>query len=508
MPLAHRQVGAHHEPGIVVTYYAIYVMIAKMAGGTPKVAVIGAGPGGIAMGIQLAKGGHDFTIFDRGHGFGGTWRNNTYPGAACDVPSHFYSYSFALNPRWSKTFAGQPEILDYLERVAEHHHLADHLVTTGVTTLRWSDSDGRWTLVTSDGARHQFDVVVTAVGMLDVPNIPDIPGAGRFCGRAFHSSEWDHSKSTAGERVASIGTGASAIQYVPAIAADAALLTVFQRTPIWVSPRYDEPFTAEQQDLFDRDPEEALKVRDAAFQQYEAANFAVDSAMTKELTDMAYAYLQRKVKDPALRAKLTPSYPVGCKRPLQSRDWFPALGLPHVNLETSAIAEFTERGLRTVDGTEHEVDTVIYGTGFHAADYLRSLDVYGTSGRRLRDDWRDGAQAYLGTVVPGYPNLFTLYGPNTNGVTSIIYILEAQAEFVRRLIDDMVRHRVQAVEVRRDVHDAYNDEIRGRCRAPSGSPTATTTTAIRTAKWSPSSRTAEPGSPKCWHRWNSTNSTG
>jgi cyclohexanone monooxygenase len=295
--------------------------------------------------------------------------------------------------------------------------------------------------------------------MLDVPNIPDIPGVDRFRGRAFHSSKWDHTKSTAGERVASIGTGASAIQYVPEIAQDTAHLTVFQRTPIWVSPRYDEPFTAEQQELFERDPEEALKVRDAAFQAYESANFAASSTMTKELTAMAYSYLQRKVTDPDLRAKLTPTYPVGCKRPLQSRAWFPTFALPNVRLETSPIVEFTERGLRTADGAEHEVDTVIYGTGFHAADYLRSLDVHGTNGRRMRDDWRDGAEAYLGTVVPGYPNLFTLYGPNTNGVTSIIYILEAQAEFVRRLLDDMARQRVQAVEVRRDVHVAYNDEI-------------------------------------------------
>jgi cyclohexanone monooxygenase len=435
-------------------------MIAKMAGGKPTVAVIGAGPGGIAMGIQLAKGGHDFTIFDRGDGFGGTWRNNTYPGAACDVPSHFYSYSYALNPRWSKTFANQPEILAYLNKVAADNQLGDHLVArSGVTTLRWSDTDRRWTLETDDGVRHQFDVVVTAVGMLDVPNIPDLPGAHRFRGRAFHSSNWDHTKSTAGERVASIGTGASAIQYVPEIAPDTAHLTVFQRTPIWVSPRYDEPFTSDQQELFERHPAEALKVRDAAFQAYESANFAASSAMTKELTEMAYSYLKRKVKDPQLRAKLTPSYPVGCKRPLQSRAWFPTFVLPNVRLETSPIVEFTERGLRTVDGAEHEVDTVIYGTGFHAADYLRSLDVRGTNGRRLRDDWRDGAEAYLGTVVPGYPNLFTLYGPNTNGVTSIIYILEAQAEFVRRLLDDMVRQRVQAVEIRRDVHDAYNDEI-------------------------------------------------
>ena len=435
-------------------------MIAKMAGVKPRVAVIGAGPGGIAMAIQLAGGGYDFTIFDRADGFGGTWRKNTYPGAACDVPSHFYSYSFALNPRWSKTFANQPEILAYLEKVADDNQLADHLVSrTHVMTLRWSDVDRRWTLETSDGVAHQFDVVVTAVGMLDVPNIPDIPGTKRFRGRAFHSSDWDHTKSTAGERVASIGTGASAIQYVPEIAPETAHLTVFQRTPIWVSPRYDEPFTPEQHELFERDPIEALKVRDAAFQAYESANFGVDSAMTRELTEIANAYLTRKVTDPELRAKLTPSYPVGCKRPLQSRAWFPTFALPNVSLETSPIAEFTERGLRTGDGTEHVVDTVIYGTGFHAADYLRSLDVYGMDGRRLRDDWRDGAEAYLGTVVPGYPNLFTLYGPNTNGVTSIIYILEAQVEFVRRVFDDMVGHRLQAIDIKRNVHDAYNDDI-------------------------------------------------
>ena len=423
-------------------------------------AVIGAGPGGIATGIQLAAAGYDFTIFDRADGFGGTWRNNTFPGAACDVPSHFYSFSFALNPRWSKTFAQQPEILGYLERVAAEYGLEKHLVgNTKVTELRWADDTRRWSLSTADGAAYEFDAVVSAVGMLDVPNIPDIPGAHRFRGRTFHSSSWDHTRSTAGERVASIGTGASAIQYVPEIAADAAHLTVFQRTPIWVSPRYDEPFTPEQQDLFERDPDEARKVRDAAFQAYEAANFGADSEMTTGLTDMARSYLARKITDPQLRAKLTPSYPVGCKRPLQSRAWFPTFVRPNVALETSPIVEFTERGLRTADGVDHEFDTVIYGTGFHAADYLRSFDVYGCGGRRLRDDWRDGAEAYLGTVVPGYPNLFTLYGPNTNGVTSIIYILEAQAEFVRRILDEMAEAGVQAVDIRRCIHDAYNAEI-------------------------------------------------
>jgi len=181
--------------------------------------------------------------------------------------------------------------------------------------------------------------------------------------------------------------------------------------------------------------------------------------MTKELTEVARSYLTRKVADPELRAKLTPSYPVGCKRPLQSRAWFPTFALPNVRLETSAIVELTERGLRTADGAEHEVDTVIYGTGFHAADYLRSLDVYGARGRRLRDDWADGAEAYLGTVVPGYPNLFTMYGPNTNGVTSIIYILEAQAEFVRRTLDKVTLHRVRAIDIKRGIHDGYNADI-------------------------------------------------
>ena len=426
----------------------------------PTVAVIGAGPGGIAAGVQLRSGGYDFTIYERGDGFGGTWRNNTYPGAACDVPSHLYSFSFALNPYWSKTFANQPEILAYLERVAADHGLGDHLrARTRVTELRWSDSGRRWTVTTSDGDRREFDVVVSAVGMLDKPHTPEIPGAERFRGRIFHSSQWDHSKSTAGERVASIGTGASAIQYVPEIAAAAAQLTVFQRSPTWVGPRYDEPFTAEQHELFERDPAAAQKVRDAAFAAYESGDFGVESHMTKELTKFVSQFVADSVKDPDLRAKLTPTHPVGCKRPLFSQNWFPTFERPNVRLETSPIEEFTEQGLRTADGAEHEVDTVIYGTGFRAADYLGSLEVYGRGGRRLHDDWSDGAEAYLGTAVPGYPNLFTLYGPNTNGVQSIIYILEVQTVFVRRLLDAMVTGGVQAVDVRQQVHDVYNSEI-------------------------------------------------
>ncbi|MBJ7337453.1 MAG: NAD(P)/FAD-dependent oxidoreductase [Mycolicibacterium sp.] len=412
------------------------------------------------MGTRLAEDGHEFTIFDGTEGFGGTWRKNTYPGAACDVPSHFYSFSFALNPRWSKTYANQPEILAYLERVASTQGLDEHLVAdTRVTALHWSDADRRWSVHTDRGSIYEFDVVVSAVGMLDVPHIPDIPGADRFLGRSFHSSAWDHSTSVDGQRVASIGTGASAIQYVPEIAAAVEHLTVFQRTPIWVSPRFDEPFTAEQQELFERDPMEAKKVRDAALEQYELINFAEHGRQTTEATDRAREYLHRKIADRELRAKLTPSYPVGCKRPLLSRTWFPTFTRPNVTLETSPIVEFTDRGLRTADGVEHVVDTVVYGTGFTAASYLGSLEVFGRGGVRLHDDWRDGAEAYLGTTVPGYPNLFTLYGPNTNGVTSIIYVLEAQTAYVGGLLDAMGAGGFDTVEVRRDVHDRYNAEI-------------------------------------------------
>lgn len=428
----------------------------------PAVAIIGAGAGGIAMGIQLADGGYDFTIFDRADGFGGTWRHNTFPGAACDVPSHLYSFSFALNPRWSKTYANQPEILEYLEKVALKYQLDRHLCpNTRVDTLRWSDAARRWTLITDSGAEHEFDAVVSAVGMLDVPNIPAIEKAELFRGRRFHSSRWDHSKPTAGERVASIGTGASAVQYVPAIAAETARLTVFQRTPIWISPRFDFPFTAEQHELFERYPSAAKKLRDEAFDAYESSSFAVDAAQTREATELARSYLMRKVADPELRAKLLPDYPLGCKRPLMSREWFPTFALPHVHLETSPIVEFTERGLRTADGVEHEADTVIYGTGFKAADYLASLDVYGSAGRRLHDEWRDGAEAYLGTLVAGYPNLFILYGPNTNGVNSILFIHEVQTAFIRRLLDLIDERKARTIEVTAEAQNRYNAEIQG-----------------------------------------------
>lgn len=426
----------------------------------PVVAIIGAGAGGIAMGIRLKRAGYDFTIYEKADGVGGTWRHNSYPGAQCDVPSHLYSFSFELNPWWSRTYATQPEILDYLERCTDQYGIRSHLRTgVAITEARWQDAAQRWLLVTETGDEVSADVVVSGLGMFNVPTFPDIPGIDRFGGRAFHSARWDHTKSVAGERVASIGTGASAIQYVPAIAPEVEHLTVFQRSPIWITPRLDAPYTREQQEHFARKPWAARIHRWKVWWSYERSSFKTDSEQTKGMTALAESYLERKVSDPELRAKLTPDYPVGCKRPPISRDWLPALTRPNVRLVTEPIVEITEHGLRTGDGEEHVVDTIIFGTGFKANDYLGVVDIYGKGGRRLRDDWADGAEAYLGLTVSGYPNLFLLYGPNTNGVNSVLFMHEAQANYVMGALRAMRRRRVASVDVRRSVMDRYNRKI-------------------------------------------------
>src|SRR5262245_23066176 len=360
----------------------------------PTVAVIGAGAGGIAIGVKLKRAGYDFTIYEKSDGVGGTWRDNTYPGAACDVPSHLYSFSFELNPWWSRTYATQPEILAYLERCADQYGLRPNLRTgIAIDEARWDGPAACWRLVAASGEDFTADVVVSALGMLNVPTIPDIRGADSFRGRAFHSSRWDHTKSLAGERVASIGTGASAIQYVPAIAPEVEHLTVFQRSPIWITPRLDRPYTPEEQRRFARVPFAARRERWKIWWTYERANFKADGEQTIAQTALARSYLERKIADPDLRAKLTPDFPVGCKRPLISREWFPALTRDNVRLVTEEITEITPDAVRTADGEEHAVDTIIYGTGFRASVYLTALDVYSTDGRRLRDEWRDGAEA-------------------------------------------------------------------------------------------------------------------
>jgi cyclohexanone monooxygenase len=426
----------------------------------PSVAIIGAGAGGLAMGVRLKRAGYDFTIYEKADGVGGTWRHNTYPGAACDVPSHLYSFSFELNPWWSRTYSTQPEILAYLERCTDQYGLRPHLRTgVAINEARWDESEQHWRLVTDTDEELIADVVVSGLGMLNVPVVPAFSGKDRFRGRSFHSSQWDHSKSLAGERVASIGTGASAIQYVPAIAPAVEHLTVFQRSPIWITPRIDKPYTQEEQRRFARVPGAARLHRWKIWWTYERANFQASADQTVNMTALAQSYLERKITDPELRAQLTPDYPVGCKRPLISREWLPALTRPNVRLVTAPITEITERGVKTADGEEHCVDTIVFGTGFRANEYLTAVDFYGRDGRRLHDDWRDGAEAYLGLTVAGYPNLFMLYGPNTNGVNSIIFMHEAQANYVMSALRTMRRRGIGALDVRRRVMDRYNERI-------------------------------------------------
>ena len=426
----------------------------------PTVAVLGAGPGGIAMGVSLKRAGYPFTIFEKSDGVGGTWRDNTFPGAACDVPSHLYSYSFEPNPWWGRTYATQPEILAYLERCCERYGVSPHVRTgTTIRRARWDAATRTWELRAESGETFTADVVVSGLGMLNVPFVPDIPGAERFRGRAFHSARWDHSKSLAGERVASIGTGASAIQYVPAIAPEVEHLSVFQRSPVWVSPRIDRAYSPEEQRRFARVPLAARWHRLGIWMTYQRARFSVDAAQTTTMTEFARSYLARKVEDPVLRARLTPEHPLGCKRPLMSRQWYPALTRPNVTVVTEPIVEITETGLRTADGLDHPVDTIVYGTGFRANEYLSALEVLGENGRRLHDDWAEGAEAYLGISVAGYPNFFMLYGPNTNGVNSVLFFLEAQAHYVMGALRAMTALGLGSVDVRRRVMDRYNQRI-------------------------------------------------
>jgi cation diffusion facilitator CzcD-associated flavoprotein CzcO len=412
------------------------------------------------MGVALKRAGFDFTIYEKNDGVGGTWRDNTYPGAACDVPSHLYSFSFAPNPNWSRTFAPQPEILAYLERCTDRFGLRPHLRTgTTIRSADWVEHAQHWRLVSDTGETFTADALVTGLGMLNVPVIPDIPGRDSFRGRSFHSSRWDHSRPLTGERVASIGTGASAIQYVPEIATEVAHLDVFQRSPIWVSPRFDNEYTVEQQQRFARRPLTARRHRWEIFWTYQRASFDASHPFTQAQTAFAQSYLERKIEDPELRSVLTPDFPVGCKRPLTSRTWLPALTRPNVSLVTSPITSIEPSGIRTADGTLHEADTIIYGTGFRANDYLTTVAITGRDGRSLREAWADGAEAYLGTTVSGFPNFFTLYGPNTNGVNSILFIHEAQAHLVVRALRMMRRWRIGSIDVRAEVMRRYNAKL-------------------------------------------------
>ena len=431
----------------------------------PSFAIIGAGFGGIGMAIELRRNGYrDVTIFEARDGVGGVWRANTYPGAACDVPSHLYSFSFDLNPEWSRKFSPQPEILSYLEGVAERYGLASHLrCSTRIVRAEWDEEHARWQLTTDGGTIHRADVLVAATGQLRLPRYPDLPGRGDFRGTQFHSAEWNHDHDLSGERVAVIGTGASAIQFVPEIVDRVSRLTVFQRSAPWVLPKPDRAFTEHEKERFRRHPLLMRAYRQSIFTRFDARFTLLFGARAPgaRLFEVAQSkYLAAVVKDPDLRRELTPTDPPGCKRLLISNDWYHALVEPHVEVVVDPVERITGTGVRTTSGRDLEVDTIIWGTGFRASDFLVPMDVIGRDGRSLHRDWDAGAEAHLGMTVPGYPNLFLLYGPNTNlGHNSILAMIESQIAYIAQAAALLRDSDVRSVDVRPQVCRSYNDAL-------------------------------------------------
>lgn len=427
-------------------------------GADVKVAILGAGFAGLCMGLKLqAQGETRFTILEKADRVGGTWRENTYPGCGCDIPSHLYSYSFEPNPDWPEIYSAQPDILAYIERVVEKHGLSRHIrFNSEVISADWDDRALLWRLSTRGGDRLTAEVLVTAWGQLNRPKLPPVEGRDTFAGVAFHSARWDASVDLAGKRVAVIGNGASAIQFVPEVAKVAGKLILFQRSPNWIVPRMNRPYTAEEIARFRADPAAMRKVRDDIFQMAEdrlAARRA--GTLPVEEVPIPLAHLQAQVADPELRARLTPDYELGCKRVLISNDFYPALQRPNVELVTDGVARMTPQGVVDEAGCLHDVDVVIYATGFETRSFAGDTRITGANGLSLDAAWAGGPEAYLGLTTPGFPNLFMLYGPNTNlGHNSIIYMIEAQADYVLQALQVG-----RPLAVKADVNRRYNDEL-------------------------------------------------
>ncbi|MEV0412693.1 NAD(P)/FAD-dependent oxidoreductase [Streptomyces sp. NPDC050448] len=406
-----------------------------------RVAVIGSGFGGLGAAVRLRREGiTDFVVLERADSVGGTWRDNSYPGCACDVPSHLYSFSFAPNPDWPRTFSGQPAIRAYLEHVADTFGLRPHIrLNSEVRMMRWDADRLRWEIETSAGSLAA-DVVVSATGPLSDPKTPEIPGLAEFSGKVFHSARWDHDYDLRGKRVAMIGTGASAIQIVPAIAPDVERLTLFQRTPPWVMPRTDRAISGAERWLHRQLPFTRAARRGLLWgiRELQVSAFTKRPNQLGLIESLAKANMARSIKDPALLAKLTPSYRIGCKRILLSSEYYPALARPNVDLVASGLKEVRGNTLIAADGTGTEVDAIIFGTGFHVTDMPIADRVVGAEGRTLADHWKDGMQSLRGATAAGFPNWMTVIGPNTGlGNSSMILMIESQlnymADYLRQL---------------------------------------------------------------------------
>ncbi len=434
-----------------------------------RVAIAGAGFAGLGLAIRLrATGIDDFVVLDRADEVGGTWQANTYPGCQCDIPSHLYSLSFAPNPGWSRTYSLQPEIWDYLRRLTDEHDLGPHLrLGHELTGAAWDDDAQRWRIETSQG-ELTAQVLVEATGALSHPARPRIRGLRHFEGTIFHSARWDHEHDLSGERVAVIGTGASAIQFVPEIQPRVARLHVFQRTAPWIMPHSDRPISHLERRLFGALPVTQRLIRGGIYWAREltlAVGMTRDPRYLRLLERVGRRHLRQQVADPELRRKLRPHFRLGCKRILVSNRYYPALARDNVEVVTDDISEIRAGCIVTADGTEREVDTIILATGFRVTDPPTASLVRGRDGRTLARRARDGdsLQAYLGTTVAGFPNLFKMTGPNTGlGHSSMVFMIESQLAYILDALRVMDERGISSIDVRRDVQAAYNERLQER----------------------------------------------
>jgi cation diffusion facilitator CzcD-associated flavoprotein CzcO len=431
-----------------------------------KVAIVGAGFGGIAMAIALKRKGIDFEVYERAEGIGGVWLQNTYPGAACDIPSYLYSLSYAQRRDWSRPCSPQSEILAYLRDVADRHGVTGRVRTlTPIASARFDEAALRWELESADGERFEADALVIACGQLSRPAWPRIEGMDDFEGHSFHSAHWDHEYDLRGKRVAVIGTGASAVQFVPPLAERAGHVDVYQRTAPWMMPRRNKPYAPWVRTLIRHVPglQRARRAGIWAFGETLAHSFAKSPALRAVFAAWSRAFMRIQVRDRALRKRIKPDYPFGCKRILFSSDYLPALQRPSVELITDGIARIGARGPVTADGVEHEVDCLIYSTGFKTGEFVVPMTVRGAAGRDLQDAWEGGARAHLGIAVAGFPSMFMLYGPNTNlGSGSIVVMLEAQVGYVMQALDAVRGAARTAIEVRPEIQSAFDEGVQER----------------------------------------------
>jgi len=433
----------------------------------PSTVIIGAGFGGLATAIELERSGHrNFTVLERQPEVGGVWQANDYPGAACDVPSIIYQFSYALDPDWSRRFGSQAEIRDYLKRVAADTGVDRRIrFNTTVKAASFNATTSRWKVELADGEQIDCDVLVCAAGQLSEPKIPDVPGRERFSGEQFHSAEWDYSVDISGKRVAVVGSGASAVQVVPAIVDKVGHLTLIQRNPNWVVGKYDWAPSRVEKSLMRRFPPLMRAYHNILWWWFEI-RYPLVLRKLDPIRRVWEVILRRQIRrifsDPAKAAAATPDFPLGCNRILLSKQWYPSLARPDVDIVAAGVAEVTPEGLICTDGELVEADVIIWCTGFKASEYLSQIKINGLDGQDLQEQWRDGPEAYLGLATPGFPNMFMAYGPNTGSLTNtLVYMFERQAAWIRQALD-WLASKGGSIEVKPDVNRRFNDEIQDR----------------------------------------------